>query len=123
VRPPLFVLGLGGQPVTYPFSAHPLAIMSRECRRRWACPPAARPHGSRRFGRSALLCGEFLHGARQRSLAVDGHGYRQLRTMVTHPHPKENAAQGRVGSRIYREHLADELAVAQLGSPVPSGPQ
>ena len=35
----------------------------------------------------------------------------------------EDAAQGRVGGSVHHEHLADELAVAQLGSPVPGGLQ
>jgi hypothetical protein len=43
--------------------------------------------------------------------------------MVTHPHAEEDAAQGRVGCRVHSEHLADELAVAQLGSPVQGGLQ
>jgi hypothetical protein len=70
-----------------------------------------------------VLRDESLHGAHRRHLAVDGHGYRQLPTIAPHPRDEEDAAQRRVGGRVHHEHLADELAVAHVGGPIPGRPQ
>jgi hypothetical protein len=84
-------------------------------------PPRSRGPG-RRFAADwtmGFLRDESLHGDSRRRLTVDGHGHRQLRTIATNTHHGEDAAQGREDGSIHHEHLADELAVAELRSPVP----
>src|SRR3954468_23803166 len=85
--------------------------------RREAADGAVRFAADRTMG---FLRDESLHADSRRRRTVDGHGHRQLRTIATNTHHGEDAAQGREDGSIHHEHLADELAIAQLRSPVPS---
>ena len=112
------------QPRDPAFASMSLGCLGSAARAGLVHPPRSRgrPLGSRGAERWVRR-DKSLFEARRRRLAVDRHGYRQSRTIVTHSRDGEDAAQGRVSGRVHDEDLADELAVAHVGGSVPGGLQ